>query len=282
MTAPERLTEWAMRYLAWRSTAVFERELDGDRGQEGRHRRWSVGLRTGDRGVAGQAWRERRGAGPAAVEGARGGGRHRRHVPRGGRHRLRRHRAGAAAGGRRARRSAHRGDHRRRRHRRAHHQEGRAAQPGFLPQDSRSQPHRLLQHQPAGGLADEQERSRRRRGRGARRHHQHRIHRRVRGTDRAGRLHRIEGRDRGHVPHDGPRSGQPRHPRAGDRAEPVRHRADRGDPRRVRQAAHQGRGVPEAARQARRIRKLALAIVENPMLNGQCIRLDAGQRFAPK
>ncbi len=28
--------------------------------------------------------------------------------------------------------------------------------------------------------------------------------------------------------------------------------------------------------------KLALAIIENPMLNGQCIRLDAGQRFAPK
>ena len=28
--------------------------------------------------------------------------------------------------------------------------------------------------------------------------------------------------------------------------------------------------------------KLAVAIVENPMLNGQCIRLDAGQRFAPK
>ncbi|GFG72547.1 3-hydroxyacyl-CoA dehydrogenase [Mycolicibacter senuensis] len=28
--------------------------------------------------------------------------------------------------------------------------------------------------------------------------------------------------------------------------------------------------------------KLAAAIVENPMLNGQCIRLDAGQRFAPK
>ncbi|WP_299559658.1 SDR family NAD(P)-dependent oxidoreductase [uncultured Mycolicibacterium sp.] len=28
--------------------------------------------------------------------------------------------------------------------------------------------------------------------------------------------------------------------------------------------------------------KLALAIVENPMLNGQCLRLDAGQRFAPK
>lgn len=28
--------------------------------------------------------------------------------------------------------------------------------------------------------------------------------------------------------------------------------------------------------------KLAAAIVENPMLNGQCLRLDAGQRFAPK
>jgi len=28
--------------------------------------------------------------------------------------------------------------------------------------------------------------------------------------------------------------------------------------------------------------KLAVAIVENPMLNGLCIRLDAGTRFAPK
>jgi len=28
--------------------------------------------------------------------------------------------------------------------------------------------------------------------------------------------------------------------------------------------------------------RLAVAIVENPMLNGSCIRLDAGQRFAPK
>jgi NAD(P)-dependent dehydrogenase (short-subunit alcohol dehydrogenase family) len=27
---------------------------------------------------------------------------------------------------------------------------------------------------------------------------------------------------------------------------------------------------------------LARAIIENPMLNGQCIRLDGGQRFAPK
>jgi NAD(P)-dependent dehydrogenase (short-subunit alcohol dehydrogenase family) len=28
--------------------------------------------------------------------------------------------------------------------------------------------------------------------------------------------------------------------------------------------------------------RLAIAIVENPMLNGGCIRLDAGQRFAPR
>jgi NAD(P)-dependent dehydrogenase (short-subunit alcohol dehydrogenase family) len=28
--------------------------------------------------------------------------------------------------------------------------------------------------------------------------------------------------------------------------------------------------------------KLGAAIVDNPMLNGQCLRLDAGQRFAPK
>jgi NAD(P)-dependent dehydrogenase (short-subunit alcohol dehydrogenase family) len=28
--------------------------------------------------------------------------------------------------------------------------------------------------------------------------------------------------------------------------------------------------------------KLAIAIIENPMLNGGCIRLDGGQRFAPK
>jgi NAD(P)-dependent dehydrogenase (short-subunit alcohol dehydrogenase family) len=28
--------------------------------------------------------------------------------------------------------------------------------------------------------------------------------------------------------------------------------------------------------------KLALAVVDNPMLNGQCLRLDAGQRFGPK
>jgi NAD(P)-dependent dehydrogenase (short-subunit alcohol dehydrogenase family) len=28
--------------------------------------------------------------------------------------------------------------------------------------------------------------------------------------------------------------------------------------------------------------RLVVAIAENPMLNGSCIRLDGGQRFAPK
>ncbi|WP_194829846.1 SDR family NAD(P)-dependent oxidoreductase [Nocardia sp. XZ_19_231] len=28
--------------------------------------------------------------------------------------------------------------------------------------------------------------------------------------------------------------------------------------------------------------KLALAVIDNPMLNGQCLRLDAGQRFGPR
>jgi NAD(P)-dependent dehydrogenase (short-subunit alcohol dehydrogenase family) len=28
--------------------------------------------------------------------------------------------------------------------------------------------------------------------------------------------------------------------------------------------------------------RLAVSIVDNPMLSGSCIRLDAGQRFAPK
>ena len=49
--------------------------------------------------------------------------------------------------------------------------------------------------------------------------------------------------------------GSRRHPGAGHRAEPVRHRPDRGHPRRVRQGADQGRRVPEAAGQARGVRQ---------------------------
>jgi NAD(P)-dependent dehydrogenase (short-subunit alcohol dehydrogenase family) len=39
---------------------------------------------------------------------------------------------------------------------------------------------------------------------------------------------------------------------------------------------------PKRLGRAEEYGKLAVAIVENPMLNGLCIRLDAGQRFAPK
>jgi hypothetical protein len=40
--------------------------------------------------------------------------------------------------------------------------------------------------------------------------------------------------------------------------------------------------VPTTPRPADEYAKLAVAIVEDQMLNGQCIRSDAGQRFARK
>ncbi len=39
---------------------------------------------------------------------------------------------------------------------------------------------------------------------------------------------------------------------------------------------------PKRMGRAEEYGKLAVAIVENPMLNGLCIRLDGGTRFAPK
>ncbi len=39
---------------------------------------------------------------------------------------------------------------------------------------------------------------------------------------------------------------------------------------------------PKRLGRAEEYSKLALAMIDNPMLNGQCIRLDAGQHFAPK
>ena len=41
-------------------------------------------------------------------------------------------------------------------------------------------------------------------------------------------------------------------------------------------------GCGSRAGQPEEYAKLVAAIVDNPMLNGQCLRLDAGQRFAPK
>lgn len=43
-----------------------------------------------------------------------------------------------------------------------------------------------------------------------------------------------------------------------------------------------GNAFPKRMGRPSEYAKLALAIVENPMLNGQCLRLDAGMRFAPK
>ncbi|MDG4668096.1 SDR family NAD(P)-dependent oxidoreductase [Mycobacterium sp. 236(2023)] len=43
-----------------------------------------------------------------------------------------------------------------------------------------------------------------------------------------------------------------------------------------------GAAFPHRMGQPIEYARLAAAIIENPMLNGQCIRLDAGQRFGPR
>ena len=43
-----------------------------------------------------------------------------------------------------------------------------------------------------------------------------------------------------------------------------------------------GNAFPKRMGRPEEYAKLALAIIDNPMLNGQCLRLDAGMRFAPK
>ena len=77
--------------------------------------------------------------------------------------------------------------------------------------------------------------------------------------------------------------GIARHPRAGHRPEPVRHRPHRrASPTSSRRRSPKDAAFPKRMGRPDEYGKLAVAIVENPMLNGQCIRLDAGQRFAPK
>ena len=56
----------------------------------------------------------------------------------------------------------------------------------------------------------------------------------------------------------------------------------RGIPQHMEDALTKDAAFPKRLGRPEEYAKLALAIVENPMLNGQCIRLDAGQRFAPK
>ena len=130
--------------------------------------------------------------------------------------------------------------------------EGRADAAGDVPAGHRPQPDRDVQHRAPRGVVDEHQRAQRRRR--ARRDHQHRVDRRVRGSDRPGRLHRGQGRHRRHVADDGARPRVARHPRQHDRAEPVRHRPHRRHPEGVRGPAHRRRRVPEAHGPARRVR----------------------------
>ncbi|WP_327312161.1 SDR family oxidoreductase [Streptomyces sp. NBC_01235] len=53
-------------------------------------------------------------------------------------------------------------------------------------------------------------------------------------------------------------------------------------PAETRAALVKGAAFPRRLGRPEEYAKLALAVVDNPMLNGQCLRLDAGQRFGPK
>lgn len=44
----------------------------------------------------------------------------------------------------------------------------------------------------------------------------------------------------------------------------------------------EGAAFPKRMGRPSEYAKLAVAIIDNPMLNGQCLRLDAGQRFGPR
>ncbi|MDI2027781.1 SDR family oxidoreductase [Saccharopolyspora sp. TS4A08] len=56
----------------------------------------------------------------------------------------------------------------------------------------------------------------------------------------------------------------------------------RGAPEEVKAALVKDAAFPRRMGRPEEYAKLVRAIVDNPMLNGQCLRLDAGQRFAPK
>ena len=65
--------------------------------------------------------------------------------------------------------------------------------------------------------------------------------------------------------------------------EPVRHRPHRrASPSEFEDALTKDAAFPKRMGRPDEYATLAVAIVENPMLNGGTIRLDAGQRFAPK
>ncbi len=115
------------------------------------------------------------------------------------------------------------------------------------------------------------------------RHRQHRVDRRVRRSDRPGRVLGVEGRRRRAHAHRGPRSRGGRHPRVHDRARTHRHsRCSAGSrPRRATRWREsvlfpKRLGVPDD------FASLAMEIVRNGYLNGEVIRMDAGIRMPPK
>ena len=122
-----------------------------------------------------------------------------------------------------------------------------------------------------------------RRGRRARRRRDDRLDRGLRRPDRPDRLLRLEGRRRGPHAARGARPRAARHPRLHDRAGPVRHPAARRAcrRRRARRWARRCRIPPRLGR-PEEYALLACHIAENPMLNGETIRLDGALRMPPK
>ena len=133
----------------------------------------------------------------------------------------------------------------------------------------------------ARGRGDAAEHAERRRR--ARRHRHDRLGRRVRRPDRPGRVLRVEGRPRRHDVADGARARELRHPRDDDCAGDLRDADARRSARRSEGVARQAGAVSVAPRRNRRsTRSFVRQIVENPMLNGETIRLDGAIRMAPR
>ena len=148
-------------------------------------------------------------------------------------------------------------------------------------QGHRGQPDRHVQRAPAGRRARSPRPNRS--DERARRHRQHRLGRRVRRPDRPGRVLGVQGRRRRHDAADRARPVAQPDPRRDHRARPVRHAAAGGRcPRRRRTSL--GQQVPHPARlgDPDEYGALAVHIVENPMLNGEVIRLDGAIRMAPR
>ena len=90
----------------------------------------------------------------------------------------------------------------------------------------------------------------------------------------------------GVVGHDAPGGARPglgRHPRLHDRPRPVRHAAAGGAARGgARRARRPGARTRSGSATPDEYAALAAHIVENPMLNGEVIRLDGALRMPPR